>query len=92
MFTLLALAGDHEHVHIAHLAVTGRDAAMRGTALEYLENVLPEPVRVALWPYLGVSGRGERAARPRVEVERELLRSSDMRSGQPEPLKGKRPR
>ena len=64
---------------------------MRGTALEYLEQWLPEPVRAALWPYLGVRERGKRAARPQLEVERELLRSGDTLSGQ-QPRTGKRPR
>jgi AAA family ATP:ADP antiporter len=89
VFTLLALAGDREHLQIAHLALTGRDAVMRGTALEYLENVLPEPVRAALWPHLGVRTRRDQAARPRQEVERELLRSGDTLTGNRELLKRK---
>jgi hypothetical protein len=89
VFTLLGLAGDREHLRIAHLALTGRDAVMRGTALEYLENVLPEPVRAALWPHLGVRTRRERTARPQQEVERDLMRSGDTLIGHRELLKRK---
>jgi hypothetical protein len=74
VFTLLALALDREPTRIAHRALRGGDPALRGTALEYLENVLPEAVRAALWPHLGVGGRRPRSARPAHEVERELLR------------------
>jgi ATP:ADP antiporter, AAA family len=74
VFTLLALALDREPAQIAHRAVRGADPALRGTALEYLENVLPEDVRAALWPYLGVRARRERPARPAQEVVQELLR------------------
>jgi hypothetical protein len=91
VFTLLALAGDREHLHIAHLAVTGRDPVMRGTALEYLENVLPEAVRAALWPHLGVRARAGRAARPRQDVERDLLRSGDTLTGRRPPPERKPP-
>jgi hypothetical protein len=81
VFTLLALALDREPMQIAHWAVAGQDPALRGTALEYLENVLPEAVRAALWPHLGVRTRRDRSARPRQEVERELLRSGDTLAG-----------
>jgi hypothetical protein len=81
VFTLLALALDREPMQIAHWAVSGQDPALRGTALEYLENVLPEAVRAALWPHLGVRTRRDRSARPRQEVEKELLRSGDTLAG-----------
>jgi hypothetical protein len=71
--------------------VRSQDPALRGTALEYLENVLPEAVRTALWPQLGVRARPARAARPARQLVEELMRSSaDGASG--EPLKGKPPR
>jgi hypothetical protein len=81
VFALLSLALDREPLQIAHRAVTGQDRMLRGTALEYLENVLPEAVRAALWPHLGVRTRRGRVARPQQEVERELLRSGDTLAG-----------
>ena len=73
VFTLLGLALDREPLQIARWAVAGGDQTLRGTALEYLENVLPDAVREALWPHLGVRTRRDRQARPRHVVERELL-------------------
>jgi hypothetical protein len=73
-FTLLGLVLEREPLEIAALAVRGQDAALRGTALEYLENVLPDEVRVALWPHLGVAPRAG-GARPRQELITELLRA-----------------
>ena len=53
VFALLSLVVEREPLQIAYWAVLGEDAALRGTALEYLENVLPDDVRRALWPYVG---------------------------------------
>lgn len=44
-FTLLGLVLDPEALALAHRALTGPDQKLRGTALEYLENVLPADVR-----------------------------------------------
>ena len=75
-FTLLSLALEREPLHIALQAVRGSDRALRGTALEYLENVLPEGLRAALWPSLGERVPPPRATRPREDVMNELLGSS----------------
>jgi ATP:ADP antiporter, AAA family len=45
VFTLLALVVEREPLQIAHRALLGGDTSLRGTALEYLENVLPEDIR-----------------------------------------------
>ncbi len=45
VFTLLSLVVEREPLQIAYRALVGGDTALRGTALEYLENVLPEDVR-----------------------------------------------
>jgi AAA family ATP:ADP antiporter len=76
VFTLLSLALEREPLQIALQAVRGTDRALRGTALEYLENVLPEGLRDALWPSLGERGPAPRPARPRQDVMNELLSSS----------------
>jgi hypothetical protein len=74
VFTLLSLSLEREPLRIAYWAALGQDRVLRGTALEYLENVLPDSVRAALWPYLGVRSRISQAARPRQQVVEELLR------------------
>jgi ATP:ADP antiporter, AAA family len=53
VFTLLGIVLDRHALHLALRAVASRDRGLRGTALEYLENVLPEDVRRGLWPWLG---------------------------------------
>jgi len=80
VFTLLSLAVEREPLQIAYWALLGDDPALRGTALEYLENVLPEDVRRALWPHLGAGARAGRPAaavpRPRQNLVEDLLNSS----------------
>jgi ATP:ADP antiporter, AAA family len=77
VFTLLSTALEREPVQTAYWALLGDDAALRGTALEYLENVLPDDVARALWPHLGVRAPAVRPSRPSQQVAQELLRSSD---------------
>ena len=54
VFTLLSLAYDPEPLRLSLFALAGEDKLLRGTALEYLENVLPEEIRDALFPMLDV--------------------------------------
>lgn len=53
VFTLLGLVLDREALRLALRAVASKDRTLRGTALEYLANVLPDDVRHRLWPRLG---------------------------------------
>ncbi len=80
VFTLLSLVLEREPLKIALWAVRGEDPALRGTALEYLDNVLPESVRTALWSRLGVTATTARSARPARELIADL-RSSAAVSG-----------
>jgi hypothetical protein len=75
VFTLLSLVLPREPLQIAFRSLQSDDTYLRGTAMEYLEKVLPQPVREALWPFLvrrrrlpGVGRQDERLAA--------LLRSS----------------
>jgi HEAT repeat protein len=52
VFTLLALILPREHLILAYRGLHTEDPRIHGTALEYLESVLPERVRKGLWPYL----------------------------------------
>jgi hypothetical protein len=75
VFTLLSLALEGEPLYIALQAVRGSDRTLRGTALEYLENVLPEGLRIALWPWLGGAPLARGATRSGQEARNELLSS-----------------
>jgi AAA family ATP:ADP antiporter len=55
VFTLLSLVLDRDALHLSFRAVFSTDRGIRGTALEYLENVLPDAIRRGLWPHLGLA-------------------------------------
>jgi len=80
VFALLSLVLEPEPLDIAFWAVRGEDAVLRGTALEYLDNVLPESVRGRLFSRLGVSAPTARSARSAPELVADL-RSSAAVSG-----------
>lgn len=78
VFTVLGLALPAEPLRIALHAVQTDDAELRGTALEYLESILPPDVRAQLWPVLAAEAAAEagepgtaplEAAEPRAVAE-----------------------
>lgn len=72
VFTLLALALEREEMQLAFRALQ-TEGVLRGTALEYLETVLPDELRQDLFPRLGVTPRPRAASsRPREELREEL--------------------
>jgi hypothetical protein len=75
VFDVLSLVLDRRPLEIALKAVRGSDAALRGTALEYLDNVLPLPVRERLWPSLGPPERPTPTGRSPEQIRDDLLRS-----------------
>jgi ATP:ADP antiporter, AAA family len=77
VFTLLSLAVEREPMQTAYWALRGDDMSLRGTALEYLENVLPDDVRRALWPQLGMHAPTLGRVRPHQQIVQDLLRSGD---------------
>ncbi|MCK5383409.1 MAG: hypothetical protein KAJ65_06565, partial [Gammaproteobacteria bacterium] len=72
MFTLLALTLDPDAVHISMQAAFSKDINLRGTALEYLENVLPADIYQGLVQRLGISEEGNRGSRSLREIMKEL--------------------
>jgi hypothetical protein len=74
VFTLLALVLPREPLQIAFRSLQTDDQHLQGTALEYLDGILPARIRERLWPYLERRPT-TRSARPREEVIAELLRS-----------------
>jgi hypothetical protein len=73
VFTLLSLVLEREPLEVAARALQGQDRGLKGTALEYLDNVLPPELRAALRPHVGV-GLESGKPRPRQEVLAELER------------------
>ena len=76
VFNLLALALDREPVRIAALAFETDDPYLRGTALEYLETVLPSAssrARTALLATHAAARRGAARRRGAAEARAELL-------------------
>ena len=75
-FTLLSLVLPAEPLRIAFRGLHTDDPDLRGTALEYLEGVLPPTIRERLWPFLEdrrpATGR---TIRPRDEILADLMRS-----------------
>jgi hypothetical protein len=77
VFTLLSLVLHREPLQIAFRGLHVDDGLLRGTALEYLESVLPDEVRAGLWPFLEDSRAPSQPSRTREEILADLLRSHD---------------
>jgi hypothetical protein len=75
VFNLLALALEREPVRIAARSFATDDAYLRGTALEYLETVLPPRVFSGMGPLLAVSGPPPPRTRAAEDARAELLRA-----------------
>jgi ATP:ADP antiporter, AAA family len=56
LFTILALLLDRQALRMAFRALHQQDDRHRGTALEYLQTVLPTELRDAVWPLISESG------------------------------------
>jgi ATP/ADP translocase len=76
IFTLLSLALEPEPLRIAWAALRGRDRALRGTALEYLDTVLPGDIFLSLRERCGETTAPERPRRPVEQVAADLRASS----------------
>jgi hypothetical protein len=75
VFTLLSLVLPREPIRAASRSLRTDDPHLRGTALEYLEGVLPVHVRQGLWPFLADPGIRPPAPNRDTVVAR-LLRSA----------------
>ena len=76
VFTLLALVLPSEPLQIAFRSLHTNDVYLQGTALEYLEGLLPAPIRERLWPFLEDRRSSRRPQRPRDEILADLMRSN----------------
>ena len=77
VFTLLSLVLPATPLQIAYRGLHTDDPELRGTALEYLEGVLPADIRGRLWPFLGDRVDRSRQGRSRDEILNDLLRSNE---------------
>ena len=77
VFVLLSLVLPATPLQIAYRGLHTDDPALRGTALEYLEGVLPPDIRDRLWPFLGTTPQVDGTTRDREKILAELLRSND---------------
>lgn len=68
VFTILCLHLEREPLRLAFRALHHEDTQYRGTALEYLDTILPSEVRELIWPLLG-----EVAPLPSARPAKELL-------------------
>jgi ATP:ADP antiporter, AAA family len=77
VFTLLALVLPAEPLRIAFRGLHTDDQALRGTALEYLDSVLPPEIRDRLWHFLDDRPVFGTVRRPCEDTLADLLRSHD---------------
>jgi AAA family ATP:ADP antiporter len=78
LFALLSLMLEKGPLQIAWTAMKAQDRALRGTALEYLSNVLPPDVFPRIRSCFGASSMPSPAARRPVELVTEELRASSI--------------
>ncbi len=69
---------EREPLKVAYRGLHASDEMLRGTALEYLDAILPAEVREAIWPLLGDVKLKETAGRDRAKVTQNLMMSSMM--------------
>ena len=64
VFTILGLVLDHKAIEIARQALIHKQSNLDGTALEYLENVLPDSLRRLLWFRLNLVNNPPKSSKP----------------------------
>ncbi len=81
VFTILSLHLDREPMRMAYRALRHADVRHRGTALEYLQTILPHDIRDAVWPLVGALAPLP-AARSAREILADLLRATVVQARQ----------
>jgi hypothetical protein len=77
VFGLLSLVLPAEPLRVAFRGLHATDQNLRGTALEYLDAVLPPRLRERLWPFLDIDSRVDRLQRPREAILADLFRLNE---------------
>ena len=80
-FILLLLGAlyDSKTLELCYLGLRSEDRGLRGTALEYLENLLPPPTWAVLQQALGPGPGGGRSGRSLQQMARDLLKAASLR-------------
>ncbi|HUV14138.1 MAG TPA: hypothetical protein VMY18_10865, partial [Acidobacteriota bacterium] len=76
VFTLLALRLPREPLRIAFRGLHTADQTLKGTALEYLDSILPPEIKEALWPFLEERSKPEAVGKSREQILADLLESN----------------
>ncbi len=74
LFNLLGIIFGPNEMDICYDALQSEDSTTRGTALEYLDNQLPQDVRTPLWPLIASGHSEPRSDRSAQEIMRDLLK------------------
>lgn len=77
VFTLLTLVLPTAPLQIAYRGLHTDDPKLRGTAIEYLEGVLPQDISQKLAPFIGSAAQAPPDGRAREEILADLLRSNE---------------
>ncbi len=77
VFTMLSVVLPTVPLQIAYRGLQADDAELRGTALEYLEGVLPRDIRERLWPFLEGTTARPGPVRSREQVLADLMQSNE---------------
>lgn len=75
LFNLLGIILGPGVMDICYNALQAEDPVIRGTALEYLENQLPQKVREPLWPWIAAGRTATKSNRPTKEIMYDLLKA-----------------
>ncbi len=91
VFVLLSLVLPREPLKVAFRALHTDDPQLAGTALEYLESVLPGEIRERLWPFLEEPAGEAPPQRSRQEVLATLMKANESILVHLEELRGRKP-
>jgi hypothetical protein len=72
LFNLFGIIFGTNEMNICYEALRAEDPAIRGTALEYLDNQLPQDVRRPLWPLIAAGQSEPKSDRSAQEIMRDL--------------------
>lgn len=75
LFNLLGIIFEPNVMDICYQSLQMKDPTIRGTALEYLENQLPQNVRTPLWPLIASGHTATKSDRSSDEIMQDLMQS-----------------
>jgi hypothetical protein len=76
-FDVVALMLPSDAIQLAYGALQSPDVYLQGVALEYLDVVLPAPLRTSMMPRLSAASRSSAGGRPSAKLLDDLLKSKE---------------